>query len=118
MGRSLGELVALISTHVSTITKFLDANSLPYPSFAANAPAGLPEDATLQGARFALIEAATDLIHLVTGPEDYIKWQSLEVCFVLPLESFITLLELYGSCSLLSSKLRAIKILLDAQGYI
>jgi 6-hydroxytryprostatin B O-methyltransferase len=91
MDRSLGELVALISTHVSTITKFLDVNSLPHPSFAVNAPAGLPGDANVQRARFALIEAATDLIHLATGPEDYIKLQSLEVCFILALGGSINL---------------------------
>lgn len=91
MDRSLRELEALISTHVSTIAKFLDANSLPHPSFASNTPAGLPEDATVQGAKFALIEAATDLVQLATGPEDYIKLQALSVCFVLAFGSSINL---------------------------
>jgi 6-hydroxytryprostatin B O-methyltransferase len=79
---SLKDLAALISAQSSKISDFVEKNDLPQLSFAVD---GLRDrsfngDLEAQGARVALIEAATDILHLAIGPEDYMKYQPITAC--------------------------------------
>lgn len=79
---SLTELAAQISSYAKTIEETLTEKDLPQPSFAANGPAGLPsgpEFRDLQRTRLALIDAARSIEHLTTGPEAWIKSQTMTV---------------------------------------
>ena len=79
---SLTELAAQISSHAKIIEDSLAAKGLPQPSFAADGPAGLPpgpEFRDLQRTRLALIDAARSIEHLTTGPEAWIKSQTMTV---------------------------------------
>jgi hypothetical protein len=76
------ELAECIDSQVNTITKFLDLQSLPHPSFKPGAPSALPEDGQVQKARIALIEAANDLILLAQGPGEYIRNEAFVVGIV------------------------------------
>ena len=92
---SLSELAAQISVHAKTIEETLTARDLPSPSFAAGGPAGLPAGAEyreLRKARNALIDAARSIEHLATGPEQWMKSQTMMVRLSI-LPSFPKILE-------------------------
>lgn len=76
---SMRELAESIISQVNTITKFLDGQSIPHPSFRPDAPSALPYDGQVQAARVALIEAANDLILLAQGPSEYIRNEAFVV---------------------------------------
>ncbi|OCK81485.1 S-adenosyl-L-methionine-dependent methyltransferase [Lepidopterella palustris CBS 459.81] len=74
---NLADLAALISSSTAVITRYLEENRLPQPSFRPDAPGALPEVPEVQGARMALIEAAAKIQHLATGADDFLWQQSL-----------------------------------------
>jgi hypothetical protein len=120
---SLKELALTITSQVSTINNFLEKNALPQPSFAVDGPASLPEDLEVQSARLALIEAATDMLHLAMGPLDYMRWQPLTLKYdqlifealnhynvfdAVPLTGSISYTDLAAKTSVSESRLRRI----------
>ncbi|KAJ9645227.1 hypothetical protein H2201_000978 [Coniosporium apollinis] len=74
---TLMSLAAQIASSAAVIQQQLERNKLQGPSFAADAPTALPDDPEVQNARMALIEAASSLQCLATGPEDLMKWQAI-----------------------------------------
>lgn len=79
---SLSKLAAQISEHAKVIEDTIALHNLPQPSFLADGPTGLPdgpEFKKLQKSRSALIDAARSIEHLATGPEQWIKTQTLTV---------------------------------------
>jgi hypothetical protein len=79
---SMKELAEGINAQVNTIITVLDSQSFPHPSFRADAPSALPEDAQVQAARTALIETANDLILLAQGPSEYVRNETFVVCII------------------------------------
>jgi hypothetical protein len=76
-------LAATITETAQAITRHLEANSLPIPSFAENGPAAYPPAPEILGPRFQLLEALTDMFHLAMGPSDLTFMQPLLVSFSL-----------------------------------
>ena len=76
---SMKDLAESINAQVNIITELLNSQSLPHPSFRPDAPSALPEDAQVQAARTALIEAANDLILLAQGPGEYVRNETFVV---------------------------------------
>lgn len=81
---TLKDLATAINKNVSIIDSCLEHSSLPKPSFAID---GLrrwdhPELGEAQEARIALIDAATDLMHLAMGPFEYLKTEYIAVSLV------------------------------------
>ncbi|KAJ1533466.1 hypothetical protein HK405_000491, partial [Cladochytrium tenue] len=66
---TLGAKIAELSKALSAQLK---AANHPQPSFAADGSDALPTTPDVQGPRMQLIEAALDLVHLATGPSEYI----------------------------------------------
>jgi 6-hydroxytryprostatin B O-methyltransferase len=78
---TLKDLATRINKNVSAIDACLEQSSLPKPSFAID---GLrrwdhPELDEVQEARIALIDAASDLLHLAMGPYELLKSEYLGV---------------------------------------
>ncbi len=73
----LSELSDKISNNASAIEKYLIEKGEPSPSFDVNARAQFPNAPELQGPRLQLMEAAMDIFNLVSGPGEYLTWQSL-----------------------------------------
>jgi hypothetical protein len=80
-------LAEIINAQVNNITKLLDSQLLPHPSFRPDAPNALPEDAQVQAARTVLIEATNDLILLAQGPSEYVRNETFVVRIVLTTSS-------------------------------
>jgi hypothetical protein len=79
---SLLELAESISHNAKVITDILNEQQLPQPSFAPDSPLKFPEgsdESRLQDARMSLLTSTLALEQLVTGPQDFIIWQSLTV---------------------------------------
>ncbi|SPO05440.1 related to sterigmatocystin 8-O-methyltransferase precursor [Cephalotrichum gorgonifer] len=68
---TLTELAATISEAAQALTSYLEANNLPAPSFAEDGPADYPKAPEVIGARFQLLGALHDLVHLAMGPTEY-----------------------------------------------
>jgi hypothetical protein len=78
---TLKDLATAIDKHVSLIDACLEHSSLPKPSFATD---GLrrwdySELEEAHEARIALIDAASDLLHLAMGPYEFLKSEYLGV---------------------------------------
>jgi 6-hydroxytryprostatin B O-methyltransferase len=78
---TLKDLATAINKNVSIIDSCLEQSSLPKPSFAID---GLRRWDYLeldgaQEARIALIDAATDLMHLAMGPYEYLRAEHMAV---------------------------------------
>jgi 6-hydroxytryprostatin B O-methyltransferase len=78
---TLKGLATAINKNVSIIDACLEHSSLPKPSFALD---GLrrwdhPELDQAHEARIALIDAATDLMHLAMGPYEYLRTEYMAV---------------------------------------
>lgn len=73
---SLGATVAKLSKELSMQLK---AVNHPEPSFAADGPVALPPTPDIQVPRLQLIETLMDMLHLATGPSEYIFQQSFEL---------------------------------------
>lgn len=78
---TIEELAAAINKHVSSINTCLEQSSLPKPSFAIDSLRRWdhPELEEVQESRIALIDAASDLLHLAMGPYEYLKSEYLGV---------------------------------------
>ncbi|KIW53812.1 hypothetical protein PV05_06224 [Exophiala xenobiotica] len=81
---SLQELAESITQNARLITDMLNERRLPQPSFASDSPVKFPEGngsdkSRLQEARMSLLTSTLSLEQLVTGPQDFIMWQSLTV---------------------------------------
>jgi hypothetical protein len=73
----LSELSGKISSNASAIEKYLVEKGEPSPSFDVNARARFPDVPELQGPRLQLLEAAMEIFNLISGPGEYLTWQSL-----------------------------------------
>jgi hypothetical protein len=83
---TLKDLATSIDKQVSLIDACLEHLSLPQPSFEIDGlrrwdHPGLDE---VQDARIALIDAASDLLHLAMGPYEFLKSEYLGVGLTLP----------------------------------
>ena len=81
---SLQELAESITQNARLITDMLNERRLPQPSFASDSPVKFPEGngsdkSRLQEARMSLLTSTWSLEQLITGPQDFIMWQSLTV---------------------------------------
>lgn len=76
---TIEQLVDSINKASSSLTKRLKELGEPQPSFKKDAPAVYPEDQTVKEAKTALLDATRLLEHLTQGPEDYIKWNMVQV---------------------------------------
>ena len=80
-GPTLEELSAQISSSVAAITAYLKNNGGKAPTFAADGLHEYPPAPEIMGPRLALIEAASDLVQLAMGPDQWIKSMQLTVSF-------------------------------------
>jgi len=83
---TLKDLATIINKSVSLIDTCFENSSLPKPSFSID---GLrkwdhPELQGAQESRIALIDAATDLLHLALGPNEYLRSEYIAVSLVIP----------------------------------
>ncbi|KJZ79726.1 hypothetical protein HIM_01195 [Hirsutella minnesotensis 3608] len=75
---SIQDLASCISEHVEDLSKLLQQNNIPPPSFvpeaseASTASLDRPQDAALRNARVKILNAAQDLVQLVRGPTEHI----------------------------------------------
>ncbi|OAA66910.1 O-methyltransferase, family 2 [Niveomyces insectorum RCEF 264] len=75
---TLQSLAQKITEATNALASYLAANDLPAPSFDENGPEDHPKAPEFQIVRGQLLDAMTDLHHLVSGPTDY---ASLTACF-------------------------------------
>lgn len=61
-----------IQTQTQAIDQYLSANGFPEPSFKLGAPFVLPLSPELGAAQSQLVEAATELLSLISGPVPYL----------------------------------------------
>lgn len=82
---SLEELASAISSQASTITKFLQNNGMPQPSFTVDGgrKREFPDNPEIEQAYMGLIESASDLLHLALGPKKYMTFMPLYVSYSL-----------------------------------
>ena len=73
------ELSAQISENVASIMGFLRTNGHPEPSFAVDGPPSYPNVPEIMGPRAALVQAASDLLHLALGPDQYWRYSLFTV---------------------------------------
>ena len=79
---SLLELAESISRNAQVITDILNERQFPQPSFAPNFPLKFSDgsdESRLQDAWMSQLTSNLALEQLVTGPQDFIMWQSLTV---------------------------------------
>lgn len=77
---SILQLAESVRHNAQVITDILNEQQVPQPSFAVDSPLTLPEGPDkLQDARMSLLTSTFALEQLVTGPQDFIFWQSLVV---------------------------------------
>lgn len=76
---SIEQLVESINKASASLTGRLKELGEPQPSFKKDAPAVYPEDQAVKEAKTALLDATRLLEHLTHGPEDYIKWNMVQV---------------------------------------
>ncbi|KAF7548437.1 hypothetical protein G7Z17_g7058 [Cylindrodendrum hubeiense] len=89
---TLTSLAASISDAAKGITKYLEDNGHPAPSFQESGLERYPKDPQLLGLQFQLIEATSDLYHLALGPEMMVFMQPI-------LFDFFSAVPLGGSAS-------------------
>lgn len=77
---TLTELSQAIAQQVKTITEILDRNGQPQPSFDIDGPITYPPIGEVQEARLLLINSATRLLQLATGPAESVITTFLNVC--------------------------------------
>ncbi|KAK4234121.1 6-hydroxytryprostatin B O-methyltransferase [Achaetomium macrosporum] len=65
-------LGAAVADLTKTLASKLQAANYPKPSFAADSPATFPLEDEIQKPRQQLIDTLTDLLHLATGPSDFL----------------------------------------------
>ncbi|KIW08972.1 uncharacterized protein PV09_00881 [Verruconis gallopava] len=77
---SLNDLAFQISGLTYNISKFLEQNRHPAPSFAADGPPRFPDSAPaeIQVARQQLLELTLSLHNLILGPEERVRTQTAE----------------------------------------
>lgn len=80
---SLEDLATIIKVRASKISDLVEKYGLCEPSFSVDGSRDRDFNGSLetQGVRLALIQAATDTVYFAVGPEKYMKYQSLTVCF-------------------------------------
>ena len=76
---TLKSLAATIVQSAEAITAYLDANNIPAPSFAEDSPFDYPKVPEILGPRFQLIDALSDLQHLILGASDGINFSPIFV---------------------------------------
>ena len=78
---SLTDIAFQISGLTYNISKFLESNKLPAPSFEADGPPRFPTAAPpeIQAARQQLLELTLNLHNLILGPEDRVRTLTAEV---------------------------------------
>ncbi|KAK6529440.1 hypothetical protein TWF281_008613 [Arthrobotrys megalospora] len=75
----LSELAATISANAKIVEDYIEAQGLPYPSFAADGPSNFPvpqngETEKIHEARQALLTASKHIYDLATGPNEFLRW--------------------------------------------
>ncbi|KAI9833494.1 MAG: hypothetical protein M1819_003652 [Sarea resinae] len=76
----LTDLASQVSQNAEIIQKFLEKNNIADLSFDVDSSSSFPvdpENRDIYAARFALIDSAKQIQDLVTGPDDTIKWQTM-----------------------------------------
>ena len=71
------EISDRISKNAALLKDFLNARSLPQPSFDADAPSRFPNpnnEVFVQFARESILEDTKTLFDLILGPVEYLKW--------------------------------------------
>jgi hypothetical protein len=78
---TLNDIAFQISGLTYNISKFIEENKLPAPSFAADGPPRFPTSAPpeIQAARQQLLELTLNLHNLILGPEDRVRTLTAEV---------------------------------------
>ena len=74
---SMTDLSREISTKVEELTRVLKSTSTPPPSLKADGPSDYPSNGEMEGARYAIVDACTDLINLAFGPREFIHRKGL-----------------------------------------
>lgn len=122
---SLKELASIINAQTSKISDFVEKNGLPPISFGVDGmrDRGFLGNPELIVANMALIQAATDLLQLALGPQDYLTNVGLTLSTdmvvldalnaynlydAVPLDGSITYAELSAKCNFPEGRLRRI----------
>ncbi|KIM93287.1 hypothetical protein OIDMADRAFT_138176 [Oidiodendron maius Zn] len=102
---TLKSLAATIAQSAEAITVYLNANNIPAPSFAEDSPFDYPKTPEILGTLFQLIDALSDLQHLILGASDGINFSPIfeshdsEILDVLNQFDFWNAVPLGGSAS-------------------
>lgn len=78
---TLESLAARVVDLTTTLTTALQERNSPQPSFSEDAPEFLSPAPEVQGPRLQLVETLTKMLHLATGPTEYLIQQCLFVSF-------------------------------------
>ena len=76
ISEDIAELSTIISENTRKVTRYLEQNGLPFPSFSVDAPMKSmipPEASDIEDARLAVIDATQKLRCLMLGPQDYLQ---------------------------------------------
>ncbi|KAF3920378.1 O-demethylpuromycin-O-methyltransferase [Dactylellina cionopaga] len=123
----LSELAATISANAKIVEDYIEAQGLPYPSFAADGPSDFPvpqtkEAESIHEARQALLAASKHIYDLATGPNEFLRWlvwnyndvstlhviTAFEIPKIVPLDSDISYAEISEKCKLSELQIRQI----------
>lgn len=78
---TLESLAARVADLTTTLTTALQERNSPQPSFSQDAPDLLSPAPEVQNPRLQLVETLTKMLHLATGPTEYLIQQCLLVNF-------------------------------------
>ncbi|KAJ6259658.1 O-demethylpuromycin-O-methyltransferase [Drechslerella dactyloides] len=123
----LSELAAQISANAKIVEDYIEAQGLPYPSFATDGPSNFPipenaETAKIHEARQELLTASKRIYDLATGPNEYLRWlvwnyndvstlhvvTAFDIPNIVPLDGDISYAEIGKQCNVPELKIRRV----------
>ncbi|KAK6511688.1 hypothetical protein TWF481_000596 [Arthrobotrys musiformis] len=123
----LSELAATISANAKIVEDYIEAQGLPYPSFASDGPSNFPvpqneETEKIHEARQALLTASKHIYDLATGPNEFLRWlvwnyndvstlhviTTFNIPETVPLDGEISYAEIAEKCKLPELKIRQV----------
>ncbi|KAB8801880.1 hypothetical protein FH972_026702 [Carpinus fangiana] len=107
----LQALSGTISENASVVSQYLDANSLPQPSFEKDGPStiipnGAPRD--IQDAQQSLIAASLELFQLAIGPSEFLPNLATGIFHHVPLDGTISYTDLAAAVNVPEQRLKSI----------
>lgn len=80
MAHALPDLAAQVSSAATIVNDFLVSNGHPQPSFNVDAAPAFPSASVeIMDARRQLLDAAQEIVDLMVGPAEHLRWLACRV---------------------------------------